>query len=72
MTPHEALPLITRIWEEVLDLDGIEPGDDFFALGGDSLLAITMVSKARKAGLELTAAQVKEHPVLAQLVGSLS
>ncbi|MFK3983029.1 amino acid adenylation domain-containing protein [Micromonospora sp. NPDC050397] len=34
------------------------PGDDFFALGGDSLQAIRLANRARTHGMHLTAAQV--------------
>jgi amino acid adenylation domain-containing protein len=37
--------LIAKCWEEVLQLDGLSVDDDFFALGGDSLQAITMTSR---------------------------
>ncbi|MET7640136.1 amino acid adenylation domain-containing protein [Streptomyces sp. NPDC005438] len=36
-------------------------GDDFFALGGDSISSIQLVSRARAAGLQLTARQVFER-----------
>ncbi len=34
---------IAAIWQSLLDRDGIGPSDDFFELGGDSLLAVEML-----------------------------
>ena len=41
--PHDPVELrLVRIWEEVLGVEGIGVGDDFFGLGGCSLLAIKL------------------------------
>src|SRR5205807_469975 len=41
----DALELhVVRIWEKVLDINAIGTTDDFFALGGDSLAAATMLA----------------------------
>lgn len=45
-----ALAVMTCLWEEVLPADGpVAPDADFLALGGDSLQAIRLVSRVRKA-----------------------
>jgi aryl carrier-like protein len=41
--------------------------DNFFALGGNSLLAIRIVTRAREAGLVLTVLQLFERQTLADL-----
>ncbi|AKE88651.1 non-ribosomal peptide synthetase [Rhodococcus aetherivorans] len=46
---------------EVLRLDTIGPDDDFFSLGGDSIVSIQLVSRARAAGLRFAARDVFEH-----------
>ncbi|MFD6675724.1 amino acid adenylation domain-containing protein [Rhodococcus zopfii] len=51
----------------VLGLDTVGPDDDFFALGGDSIVSIQLVSKARAAGLRFTARHVFEHRTAAGL-----
>ncbi|MBW1881707.1 MAG: amino acid adenylation domain-containing protein, partial [Deltaproteobacteria bacterium] len=38
---------LTRIWCEVLGLEQVGPTDDFFALGGDSILALTVLERLR-------------------------
>jgi len=47
----ETLPLqqiISGIWSDILGQDDIEPGDNFFALGGKSLTAIQCLSRLRE------------------------
>ena len=45
--------------------------DDFFTLGGDSILAVQLAARARDAGMPLTARMVFEHPVLAELAAAV-
>jgi amino acid adenylation domain-containing protein len=46
--------VLTRVWEEVLGLTGIGMRDQFFELGGDSIMAIQVVAQANRAGLTIT------------------
>ncbi|MEU5261652.1 non-ribosomal peptide synthase/polyketide synthase [Amycolatopsis sp. NPDC021455] len=59
--------LLAEIWAEVLGV--AEPGvdDNFFALGGDSILSIQVVSLARRHGLRLTSRDVFRHQNIAEL-----
>jgi non-ribosomal peptide synthase protein (TIGR01720 family) len=43
--------------------------DNFFALGGDSILAIRLVSKARRAGLHFSVQDLFQHQSVAALAG---
>ncbi|KHO23833.1 peptide synthetase [Mycolicibacterium setense] len=45
--------------------------DDFFTLGGDSILAVQLAARARDAGMALTARMVFEHPGLADLAAAI-
>ncbi len=58
---------LARIWAEVLGVSSIAPDDNFFALGGDSIRAIQVSSKARAAGIQLSPRQLFEHQTLAAL-----
>ncbi|AQA04549.1 non-ribosomal peptide synthetase [Mycobacterium sp. MS1601] len=51
----------------LLELDGMSRHDDFFSLGGDSILAVQMASRARESGMILTARMIFEQPVLMDL-----
>ncbi|MFI7892145.1 amino acid adenylation domain-containing protein [Streptomyces sp. CACIS-1.16CA] len=54
---------LADLFADVLRLDGPPGGDDsFFALGGDSISSIQLVSRARKSGIALSARQIFEHP----------
>lgn len=46
------------IWRELLGLESISVTDDFFHVGGDSILAIRMAARAVDAGLPLTPTDV--------------
>ena len=58
---------LAGIWASVLRLERVSVHDDFFELGGDSILAIQIVSRTRDAGLVLTPRHVFEHPTIAEL-----
>jgi amino acid adenylation domain-containing protein/non-ribosomal peptide synthase protein (TIGR01720 family) len=58
---------LARIWASVLRVDRVSVHDDFFALGGDSILSIQIISRARAAGIEITIRQIFEHPTIAAL-----
>ena len=44
--------------------------DNFFDLGGDSIVSIQLVSRARKAGLVFTPARVFQHQTVAALAAA--
>ncbi|MCE7082199.1 non-ribosomal peptide synthetase [Streptomyces sp. ST2-7A] len=50
-TEHERL--LCAAVAEVFEVERVGPDDDFFALGGDSITAITVSSRLRSKGLEL-------------------
>ena len=58
---------LARIWAELLRFDAVGVNDNFFALGGDSILSIQIVARAREVGIELTPRQLFEHQTIAEL-----
>ncbi|MBA8924142.1 amino acid adenylation domain-containing protein/non-ribosomal peptide synthase protein (TIGR01720 family) [Kutzneria viridogrisea] len=52
--------LLAGIFAEVLDLPRVGERDNFFSLGGDSILSLRVVGKARAAGLTIGARDVVE------------
>jgi non-ribosomal peptide synthase protein (TIGR01720 family) len=64
-TPTETL--LAAVWCEVLRLDAVGIHDNFFALGGDSILSLQVIGRARAAGLSLTLNDLMEHATVADL-----
>lgn len=58
---------LCALWESLLPQEKIGINDNFFAAGGDSILAIQLVSKARKEGLRFSAKQLMKHQTIAEL-----
>ncbi|TPX07288.1 uncharacterized protein E0L32_010785 [Thyridium curvatum] len=65
--------LLRKLWSSVLGIDStsIQPDDNFFHLGGDSLLVMKMISMARRVNIVLVAEDVFAHPVLKHLAPEL-
>ncbi|MEV6345842.1 amino acid adenylation domain-containing protein [Actinoplanes sp. NPDC051851] len=59
--------VLAGLFAEVLEVPDVRVGDGFLALGGDSILAIQLVARARAVGLRFTAADVFEHRTAAGL-----
>ena len=59
--------LLAEIWQEVLGLKAIGVDENFFELGGDSILSIRVSAKARRVGLGVAAKDIFEHPTIARL-----
>ena len=64
-TPTEEI--LANIWAEVLAIEQVGRHDNFFEVGGDSILNIQIVTRAHQAGLYLTPSQIFAHPTVSQL-----
>ena len=60
---------LCAVFSRVLGGIDVSPEDDFFALGGDSIVSIQVVSAARAEGISLTARDVFEQRTVAALAG---
>src|SRR5205823_11203380 len=67
-TPQEEV--LCALYAEVLGLERVGIDDNFFALGGDSIMSIRLGSRARKAGLGLTPRAVFQPQTVAALAAS--
>ncbi|WP_162897104.1 non-ribosomal peptide synthetase [Chromobacterium rhizoryzae] len=63
----EAEAALVEIWQGLLGLERVGVRDNFFALGGDSILSIQMASRAAERGLRLSPQQVFRYPTIAEL-----
>ena len=64
---NDAEAALAAIWAEVLRVARVGIHDNFFSLGGDSILSIQMASRARQAGLNLSPRQIFQHQTVAEL-----
>ncbi|MGH3776455.1 MAG: amino acid adenylation domain-containing protein [Pseudonocardiaceae bacterium] len=64
-TPRERL--LCEAFAAVLGVPAVGAEDDFFALGGDSIVAMQLVNRARGAGLVVTPRQVFQHKTVEAL-----
>ncbi|GAU66922.1 putative non-ribosomal peptide synthetase, partial [Streptomyces sp. NBRC 110611] len=62
---------LAAVWAEVLGVERVGVHDNFFDLGGDSILSIQVVSRARQAGLRLTSKLLFTHQTVASLAGAV-
>ncbi|KZF04690.1 hypothetical protein A2J03_25885 [Rhodococcus sp. EPR-157] len=58
---------LANLFQQVLGVDEVGAEDSFFALGGDSIISIQLVSRGRAAGLVFTARDVFERKTVAGL-----
>lgn len=58
---------LSKIWGQVLGMEKIGIHENFFELGGDSILSIQVIAQANKAGIRLTPKQLFEQPTIAGL-----
>jgi mycobactin peptide synthetase MbtE len=68
----ETLRLLITLLEELLDITGVDAEDNFFALGGDSIIAIKWSAQANAQGLAMTPPMVFEHMTIAELAAAVS
>ncbi|GCF10241.1 non-ribosomal peptide synthetase [Dictyobacter arantiisoli] len=69
---NEIETTLARIWSHLLRIERVGVRDNFFALGGDSILSIQVVARAREAGLHLTPRQLFQYQTIEQLATILA
>ena len=64
--------LLASLWAEAFDLEGIGRDDDFFALGGDSLIGAVIAARTHGAtGVQITFRDFIASPCLRDLAGEI-
>jgi amino acid adenylation domain-containing protein len=59
--------ILAQIWAQVLEVDRVGTHDNFFVLGGDSILSLRVRALAQERGLIFTLPQLFAHPTVAEL-----
>ncbi|HEX7509384.1 MAG TPA: beta-ketoacyl synthase N-terminal-like domain-containing protein, partial [Polyangia bacterium] len=74
VSPRTAVELrIAEIWAEVLGLPSVGTGDNFFDLGGDSLLLLRAHARIRPAfGMDVPLVELFAHPTVARVASYLA
>ncbi len=68
-TPSLAQTLL-GIWGEVLGKDNLTTQDNFFDVGGDSILSLQIIARARKQGIKLVPKQLFQHQTIDALIAA--
>jgi amino acid adenylation domain-containing protein/non-ribosomal peptide synthase protein (TIGR01720 family) len=64
----ETEQMLATIWSEVLRIRRVGINDNFFEMGGDSILSIQVVARAQEVGIAVTPRQMFQHQTIAELV----
>ena len=65
---HSTFDRVSAIWKELLGVTHLGPDDNFFAVGGHSLLAIQVISRLREAfNCSISVTSLFKSPTVAQL-----
>ncbi|WP_352587870.1 amino acid adenylation domain-containing protein [Mesorhizobium caraganae] len=64
--------ILAQVWKKVLRLDEVGLHDNFFDLGGNSILSINIVVEAGKAGLAVELRQLYQHQTIADLARAIA
>ena len=59
---------LTRLWKETLEVETIAHKDSFFELGGDSIIAMSMVGNARDLDIALTVADIFKNATFGEML----
>ena len=69
--PRRPMRLLITLLEELLDITGVDAEDNFFALGGDSIISIKWAAQANAQGLAMTPPMVFENMTIAELAAAV-
>ncbi|WP_420226763.1 amino acid adenylation domain-containing protein [Pigmentiphaga litoralis] len=58
---------LAKIWSQVLRIERVGRNDNFFEMGGDSILALQIIARARKQGLKILPKQLLELQTIARI-----
>ncbi len=64
--------ILANVWQELLNTEKVGVNDNFFEMGGDSILAIQMIARVRQHGLQITPVQLFKHQTILELAAVIS
>ncbi len=63
----DTMRIILDVWKKIFNVSEISVDDDFFDLGGNSILIVKMVSELAEYGISIDITQVYESPTVRQI-----
>ncbi|MGJ0607770.1 amino acid adenylation domain-containing protein [Cylindrospermopsis raciborskii] len=63
----ETEQILTELWQRVLKVPRLGTRENFFELGGDSIIGLQIIAKARDLGIYFTAQDLFKYPTVADL-----
>jgi len=64
--------VLATLWAGLLQVEKVGVHDNFFAIGGDSILCLQAVALASRAGIRVTAGQLFKHQTIAGLTAAIA
>ncbi len=61
----ETEKILAELWARTLNLPWVGVDDDFFSLGGNSLLSIQLITRMSQVGVQVSVSQFLAHPTVA-------
>ncbi|WP_050514773.1 condensation domain-containing protein [Streptomyces rimosus] len=65
--PGDAESVLRKLFGDLVGVATVRPDDDFFVIGGDSVMSIQLVARARRAGVLISQRDVFEHRTAAAM-----
>ncbi|MGW5285286.1 alpha/beta fold hydrolase, partial [Streptomyces collinus] len=63
---------IADIWSDILGIDRVGIHDNFFDLGGHSLRAVTVATRLKAVGIDVSVRQIMQHRSIAEIANAVS
>ncbi len=63
--------VLSQVWTEILGVEKVSVYDNFFTLGGDSILGIRVVARASQLGLHITPKQLFQYQTIIELAQAI-
>ncbi|MEQ1870803.1 MAG: amino acid adenylation domain-containing protein, partial [Vicinamibacterales bacterium] len=67
---HATEQILASIWTDVLGITDVGVDENFFDLGGDSILSVEVIERAKRAGLQLRVEHLFRHQTIAGLAAA--
>ncbi|MGE5499852.1 MAG: amino acid adenylation domain-containing protein, partial [Syntrophothermus sp.] len=67
MPRNKVEEILLSLWTDILGVKGIGINDNFFDIGGDSIISIQIIARANQLGLRLTPRLIFQYPTIEEL-----